>query len=482
MFVKAYNVDLLSDISITADAVTESGHSSLDYLPGSLFLGASSSAALRVGGQFREDVFLSARVIFSNAYPVCSGCRCLPVPLCFNRIKGEGWENVAPYNSLSAIKPAGQPKQWRDGYISPNGSVVSIALHSNMKTAIDRKTRRSMDEQLFDTQSIPAGNRYRFVVLAVSAEDSQYIEKLLTASGPVRLGRSRSAEYGSVVISPLDEKVEQPAPVAFDGGEVCFYLASDMLIEEKGGYSLRPAGEVFGLEGAEIVPSKTFLRSRRVSPYNSYFNTRMKEREVLTKGSVVTFKLQKPLSQDELAALQQKLAAGVGVFREEGFGEVLVNPGWLVHSEALSLKKADPENVCERSSASASDSTLVSYVKQKKQVGDVSYDAFEAGRNLCREWEQFGKNKKMPRKSQWGTIREMAVKSLSGEGTLMAELAKYCCETLRRKDWEDLWPRFSFSIEDMIKTHGYDYACLTLFYVASEMRKASDKTKERRGR
>lgn len=101
MFEAAFSATLVSDVVITADGATAGGHEGLDYLPGSLFLGAAASAAVEESGRFDPAFFLSGRVRFLDGLPLVDGAQAWPFPLCFHRIKGERWQDHPPLNMLA---------------------------------------------------------------------------------------------------------------------------------------------------------------------------------------------------------------------------------------------------------------------------------------------------------------------------------------------------------------------------------------------
>ncbi|MCF0247345.1 MAG: hypothetical protein HUJ86_01930, partial [Synergistes sp.] len=206
MFVQEYDVELLSDVSITSDAATSGPHSSLDFLPGSVFLGAAVNASLKRGEKFDHDFFLSGHTRFMNALPMAGDELCRPIPLCFAYRKGSEWEGDSPVNFLNrkqeSTKKEGKIKQWKEGYISENGTVFHTLMNDAVKTAIDRESRRAKDSQLFSTQSITAGTHFRTAMHADSEEDLNRADNLLFSEGGLlRIGRSRSAEYGAVKLT-----------------------------------------------------------------------------------------------------------------------------------------------------------------------------------------------------------------------------------------------------------------------------------------
>ena len=229
---KSFIVTLLSDVSITADAATVGGHSGLDYLPGSLFLGAAAAEARRRGIPFSPDLFLSGKVRFLDALPLIDGERGFAIPLCYHRKKGESWEGKESVNLLSDL-PDGQAKQWRRGYMNTRGEVLEIGLESRMKTAIDRNFRRSKESQLFGYESIPEGTRF---LMSVQADDDKKLEEAVSylSRDTLRLGRSRSAEYGAVRIeeAPLPGETVQSEDTSED--IIYIQLMSDTALEENG--------------------------------------------------------------------------------------------------------------------------------------------------------------------------------------------------------------------------------------------------------
>lgn len=471
---KSFIVTLLSDVSITADAATVGGHSGLDYLPGSLFLGAAAVEARRRGIPFSPDLFLSGKVRFLDALPLIDGERGFAIPLCYHRKKGESWEGKEPVNLLSDL-PDGQAKQWRRGYMNTRGEVLEIGLESRMKTAIDRNFRRSKESQLFGYESIPEGTRF---LMSVQADDDKKLEEAVSylSRDTLRLGRSRSAEYGAVRIeeAPLPGETVQTEDTSED--IIYIQLMSDTALEENGMPVLIPSPSHFGLENAALLPEKTFLRSRRYSPWNAFHNCRMTERQVLCKGGIIAFRT-KP--QTDLANLRQRLSAGVGLCREEGLGQVLVNPAWLFTSPRL--KKYIPAG---KVTNVKNPSTLLSdYLKTKTEERQYSYEAFTVGVKWAKEWTRLTANLKkqgrsVPAKAQWGTIRELALRSRGSVRDLLDRLEEFCTRDLRGRIWTET-VSFGGKKASMYGTMREDVefqgrtsprmACLALFHASVEM-------------
>jgi CRISPR-associated protein Csx10 len=466
-------ITLLSDVSITADAATIGGHSGLDYLPGSLFLGTAAAEAKRRGRPFSPDLFLSGKVRFLDALPLIGNEKGIALPLCFHKEKGIPWEGKEPMNLLTT-EPHGQPKQWRSGYMNSDGKVLEIQLESRMKTAIDRRKRRSSEAQLFGYESIPEGTQYQMAIQADNGNDLEAVTELLSGN-TIRLGRSKSAEYGAALME------EVPAPKEIEclpsrDNMICLQLMSDLALTDAGMPVLIPEGRHFGIERAILLPDKTFLRSRRYSPWNAFHNCRTTERQVLCKGGVISFRVDPEL---DLGTLSEKLSRGVGLFREEGFGQVTVNPLWLITPPKLDTY-IPPQMAAP---AKAPSTLLTEYLKVKTENRLSSGDAFSAGLEWAKKWNRLsasisGEGKKVPGKSQWGTIRELSVQSGDDPGKLLRKLEEFCTMDLRSRVWtgevrkEGKMTSLYAQMSDDVKSYGEKApaaACLALFHASVEM-------------
>ena len=436
MVERCYEVTLLSDVAITADAATVGGHTGLDYLPGSLFLGAAVAASLEEGAPFDAEFFLSGRVRFLDALPVLEGAWAFPVPLCFHKIKGEEWEGHAPYNALTPgnLRREQQPQPWRKGYMTTEGAILEdLGLTYRMKTAIDRTARRSAEGKLFGYEALPAGSIFRCRVQGDRQEDLERVNRWIGGQR-LRLGRSRSAEYGAVEVRLLQSS-EGILPSSGDPRQLVLYLLSDLALIRDGVPVLLPRGEDFGVQGSTLCLERSFLRSRRYAPWNAFFNGRMAERQVLTKGSVLCFTTKDPVDP---VALQKALERGVGCHRQEGLGQIWVNPSWVLSPPPLRKGR-------ERSPAGGTPkeptTELVQYLKQKAEKLVAFQGAYETGLAWAEEWFALSKKiaadgQKVPGKTQWSSLREMAVRFQRDPKGLREKVAAFCHETLRRRTWE----------------------------------------------
>jgi hypothetical protein len=444
-FVQEYDVTLLSEVVVSADGATVGGHRGLDFLRGSVFLGAAAACAVRCGETFDPDFFLSGRVRFLDALPLVEGRRAFSVPLSFSRVKGEPWEGHKPLSSLTEKVDEGkQPQQWRSGYMTSEGTVVELALASRMKTAIDPETRRSDEGRLFGYQALPEGTRFRMAVHADGEEDLKRVRSWFDVAH-LTLGKSRSGEYGLVRLDPVETaKPEESAPLFFEDDLMAFYLESDLALVREGVPVLFPRGddlELFPKGAATFLPERSFLREKQFAVWNAFFNGRMEERHALARGSVLTYRVS-DLSEDDAARLRARLDRGIGLYREEGWGRLCLNPSWLLAPPVLRRGHVAYAPAASPAAApSKKDAALVTYLKYKVGNATLSEDALELGLRWAKEWKRHSDEiardgQPVPSKSQWSALREFAVRYEGELEKLLAAMQSFCTEALRREAWE----------------------------------------------
>ena len=419
-----YTLRLESDAVVTASSATAGGHETLNYVPGAALLGA---AAHRLRGLFEEDpelaftLFHSGRVRFLPALPMgTNGQRSLPAPLSCHHEKdarlGDGLENLA-VGRVARLEVA---KQIREGYVTPDGQLVTVSPREALKCATERQMalHEAGEEEegdvnnLYSYQSIPAGTELLFSVqvdddlpggrapLDVSERVAQALDD------HVAVGRSRSAEFGWARVDACGEPASWPLASGQDD-HVLIYLCSDLALTDPatGQPTLSPQSAHFGLDGEPDL-THTFLRARRYSPFNAHRQRPDLERQVLAAGSVLAFRCQATLDLDEV---RTRLKHGVGLWRQDGLGQVLVNPAFL-SSEKLSVLEPEDRDPPQ---AAAPGGELAAWLRQRHDRQQQDEGAFRT----AREWE--GKlakfSRRGPGRAQWGAVREVASTAASGE-------------------------------------------------------------------
>lgn len=330
-------ITLQDDCIFSERNATDGAHQALDYIPGGALLGAVAARLYaELGNNQAFDWFHSGKMRFGNAYPLVDGKRTFPMPACWHQAKGKSpiedgkldnhqiWRLDECENH--ALPDNQQPQQLRAGYLSLDGYIAKTNKSFRMKTAIDADTGRAKESALFGYDALQAGQRFYAQISCDDAMTEADITQLkATSNKPLLLGRSRSAEYGRATVEILQTQPalssEQPNNL-----EITLWLLSDLMaLDEYGQPILSPTPQHLGLPKGELVAENSFLRTRRYSTWNAHKQGYELERQVISKGSVLVYQLESSLTDEHL----QLIAAGLGVERQAGLGQVWLNPPLL---------------------------------------------------------------------------------------------------------------------------------------------------------
>tara|TARA_R110002167_G_scaffold366254_1_gene594015 strand:+ start:13229 stop:14818 length:1590 start_codon:yes stop_codon:yes gene_type:complete len=328
----SFDISLHQPLVISQQSASAGAHHSLDYIPGSILLGLAASRLYSTLDQDSASrLFHSGLVRFGDALPIINQQIARPMPMCWHYNKGDSFRDDTSLKSETLFDPSQsqqdakrQPVQVRNGYVTGQGQTVYPDKVQTLKTAINPETGKAAESQLFGYEALAANQTFRFALSADDIDNGLW-EKLTSAlTGRAQLGRSRSAQFGKVMIA--EAKDAKSNPPTDNGTLLTLWLQSDLLLEHNGQPCLQPRPELIGLpEGSRWLADSSFLRSRRYSLYNAYRRHYDNERQVISRGSVLRYKLPQALSEEQLNTLQQ----GIGLQIESGLGQVLVNPELL---------------------------------------------------------------------------------------------------------------------------------------------------------
>jgi CRISPR/Cas system CSM-associated protein Csm3 (group 7 of RAMP superfamily) len=203
-----------------------------------------------------------------------------------------------------------------------------------LKTAIDPTTGRAKDSQLFGYQHLNKG-QYFFGSIVFDNDFDNALQETIKdqLQGCLRLGRSKSSQYGRVSLQWLDKVSAQSKRLTSNTGnqttdkKITLWCLSDCCLydTETGQPILQIQARHLGLEG-DIIPDQTFIRTRRYIPYNAYRRGHELERQVISKGSVISIQLKEAIDEQSLIALETQ---GIGLYKEQGLGQIAINHPWL---------------------------------------------------------------------------------------------------------------------------------------------------------
>ena len=417
MSILKFKCTLLSDVILNQKAATEGPNATLDFIPGSNFLGivANKYEEFYVAGKAME-VFHSGNVRFGDAHPSLqgSGFRGLKIPASMFYPKlGKASEELYVHHLIPNLDDeqliGKQLRQCRNGFYdfsSTESMPISTEMSFAIKSAYDKDTRHSRDGQMYGYQSLQKGLTLLFEVEVL---DESLVESIKTyLIGKKRVGRSRTAQYGLVEIEEyaFDEvksrKLEREYVEVYADGRLIF-------LDEYGIPTYQPTAEQLGLQGT-ICWEKSQIRTFQYAPWNFKRQCFDSDRCGIEKGSVIVVKTDTCPGQSQY----------VGSFKNEGFGKVIYNPEFLKASitgkaviTLLEDKKSGGTGVLssDKKSISLVETPLLNYLRQKSEKEAEEQYVY----NIVNEW--IGKNNSLfiseTFASQWGTIRNIAMRCKS---------------------------------------------------------------------
>jgi CRISPR-associated protein Csx10 len=329
-----FKITTIQPVVMTASNATQGGLQSLDYLTGSSLLGlAASKLYSKLSEEQSWHYFHNGSLCFSDAYPVVGNLPTIPTPASWYFEKGKQWsqggrisfsELTNHCSPLFSRNDSVQYKQCRDGFVNGEGQVSSVKHTLITKTALD-ENQTAKDGQLFNYSAIDAEQTF---VSSVYGEEHA-VELVTSAiSGIHSVGRSRSSEFGKVMIEAIESPYVDAHP-SVNNDTVVLFCQSDLeVIDQFGQPTFTPllSDLVEGVdEDIELSPNLSFIRTHRVNLFNRARGGFDSENLLITKGSILVF--EGVTLTDELL---HKLASAVGLNQQLGFGQVIVNPTWLI--------------------------------------------------------------------------------------------------------------------------------------------------------
>lgn len=408
-----FQVTFKSDIVLPATSNTEGNIVQLDFIPGSNFLGIAARTYEEYDDSFA--VFHSGDVHFGDASLLKDGQETYRIPLSYFSPKDDD-ETIYNHHFLTPedFKKLGQLKQKRKGYITLKGDVTDVNYTYAQKSAYDKEHRRSKESSMYGYTAMEAGTQWQFVVKyfsSISEHDIELIKQSLT--GKKRLGKSKSAQYGEIEISLRGES-ENIETLESKDKTILYAKSRWALVDSQGNptYDLTYLCE--GLD-VNVLYEESQIRTTTFTPYNRTMQTKTYERAAIEKGSVIVLK---NASDEVLSSLKK----GIGVYLSEGFGEVLINPPFLMRKE-VSLTSSDtspkPHTKKDRITKTF-DNVTVQFLVNRNNAEIDNLHLLESVREFIGKYKAtlYGKITR----AQWGTIRSICT---SGSSEFRDEIRKY---------------------------------------------------------
>ena len=368
-----FKVTFLSDIVLHGSSNSEGNIETLDFITGSSFLGMVAKNYDEFAKTFDTfDIFHSGKVRFGGATPYFENKTTYKVPFCFFAPKLDSDKKEVKNNHFidydKQTELDKQYKQIRSGYITSNFDYINLDHTYSQKAAYDKENRKSKDSSMFGYKAIKKGATWKFTIKFDKDLDEkiekQVVENIL---GEKYLGKSKTAQYGKILIEELkdfkEENLENLNPKEI---RYVYINSSLALFNANGMPTFEPTIENLGLTNASINWEKTQIRTKKYTSYNFKRQTNDYTRLVIEKGSVIALK---NVSNEDINILKN----GIGGYLNEGYGEVLINPSFLLKEGSFSLNKTEKKEVKLDIQKEKVDDVLISFLKNKKESKNKTY-------------------------------------------------------------------------------------------------------------
>jgi hypothetical protein len=435
-----FTCTLLSDVVLTSKSATEGFHPSLDYIPGSKFLGiAAHNLYDEENVEQTLDIFHNGKVKFGDAHININGAYSYPTPFSWYRDKLKTDNEIILFHDQSKMEDrfakGVQLKQERGGYIDIKANKRAYLDSSfSIKSAYDRSKRKSEDEKMYGYDALKAGTKMLFTVETPEAYKDLIRNSLV---GKKRVGRSRTAEYGLIDIQVCGAFEELQHNPSDNPQEVMLYAVSEWCFFDGYGYPTTDISATdLGIPSGKIDWYKSQIRYRRYQSYNSKRRWYNEDRIVIQKGSVVVVNSDVPIDLENLPQW-------VGSLHSEGFGKMVATPPFLL----VSNKTLSPPDKAEQIRETEDLFSIVPQGDEDALITEM-LEARHALRNRDQEVEQkveeflHQKNKSKLKngttKSQWGAIAGIAKSAPSSrelESLLFKDKEGFLCRGIAEEKW-----------------------------------------------
>jgi hypothetical protein len=478
-----FKCELLTDVILNQKAASEGANQTLDFIPGSNFLGIVASKIYKAESKESLEIFHSGKVRFGDAHPANGENRTLRMPTALYFPKGQSEKERQHYVHHEIADPSSeelrkiQLKQERSGYAdftgisSGGGTAIRFKVKTDfaIKSAYDRIHRRSEDKQMFGYQSMGKGTVFYFTV-EIDDELSAYADNIKEAlEGEKRIGRSRSAQYGLVNIKKYDGFKEVKSGETREDNLLVIYAESRLIfLDENGQPTFQPSFEQLvgkketNKEVEKILWDKSQLRTFQYAPYNYRRRCFDTDRCGIEKGSVIVVQLKDKIDIS-------KLPTHLGSYLNEGFGKVIYNPVFLTAQPSTNGLLAYiilPREDDKPQAVEKPQSKLVDFLLHKKEEKEESASIYADVNDWIIDSKKIAMFTSESYASQWGHIRSLALQA-TDSAELSEDLFKEGSGYLVHGVAKDKWAGKTSELKKFVESH----STKAVVNLASEMQK-----------
>lgn len=352
-----YQIRTLSPILLSAQSGDMNMTATLDYIPGSALLGVLAGKyiqAKNLGKTAHKDSdnfynwFLDSGIIFGNAYP----CKkkdedrvesYLPVPLSIQTEKNNEDEAIDLLRNDSK-----EQMKTISGYCHIAGDTIlkltpskSLSFHHARP---DRIKGHSTEGQIFNYESIDPDQLFEGEIIGAENTLKEFIE-LVDNEFPIKLGRSRTAQYGQAELKILSDTPEElEVKDDLDNKIYLTFLSQTILYNQNGFPSTslndlkRYLADTLGIDSGRIKINKSFKKPVEIENFISIWRLKRPSEVAFEAGSCFSIQITNGNNSisSKLIDLQKN---GLGERRGEGFGRIKLN--WWHEKDRYTVREND---------------------------------------------------------------------------------------------------------------------------------------------
>lgn len=317
-----------------------------EFISGSKVLGIVASKLSKE--KFNE--LMNEAPIFSNAYISCNDKRYTKVPASLVKIKDSKFQNgkLKALNMLAYKNKDNnqivQTSSIGNYYINENNEILSVETEINYhhRRSEDKSKGRAEGNNFYQLSSIKENQEFVGFIEGTGKQIKTILKKLRNKSR-IRLGSSKTAEYGNAVFSIIGDpekikkekmlckkfvlKLNSPTIIYNEFG-----MASTLIVDLE-----KEIAKKLGANLNSIKVVKSFLKYTSIGGYNFTWNMPKPVLNVFDLGTIVVIE-----SEDyvDISKLNEEF---IGVRINEGYGEVNVLNYNELNSEIVLKKKNEDE-------------------------------------------------------------------------------------------------------------------------------------------
>ncbi|MEK7274873.1 MAG: hypothetical protein AAB110_06425 [Candidatus Desantisbacteria bacterium] len=422
-----YRIRTLSPILLSTQSGDMNMTATLDYIPGSALLGVFAGKyiqAKNLGDNAHENPdfynwFLNSRVIFCNAYP-CKETEhrtenYLPVPLSIQTKKND---ETSADDLLK--KPSDPKKQIKtiNGYCDIAGDTIqklapskSLNFHHARPDRI--KGHSGVEGQIFNYESIDPDQLFEGEIIGDEKTLQEFVG-LVDNKFPIRLGRSKTAQYGRAELEILSGAPEELEVKDHLDDEIYLTFLSSVILYNENGFpntSLadfkRYLAKALEIDSDRIQVDGVFKKPVEIENFISTWRLKRPSEAAFQAGSCFSIKITgwNDSIESKLIELQKE---GIGERRGEGFGRIILN--WQMKDSYTVKESKEKKRDTEKPDGKKPALTA----KIFKDVIKENWRKMIEGKAL-KEYKEFSKNENnSPTNALLGRL-EMMLKSAAGD-------------------------------------------------------------------